>query len=366
LAATYWLDLFTAQTWNEFLQAGGTVSGFKESRWSTVSKIKPGDFLLCYVIGISRWVGLLEVTSDPYKDVNRIWSKDIFPSRMKVKPIITLKLETAIPIRELQESLSYFKDLRRPNSWVGHFRGSPTREKFDDAQVIIAAMKNAVDHPVERLFDSKKLSRHRNTYNIKNIEITIPEKENENNASDLSDTRENVTHEEIQWLLLKLGQDLGLELWVAKNDKSKSFNGQKFGDLKRIRDELPIQFDAATNKTIELIDVLWLKGNAILAAFEVEHTTSIYSGLLRMSDLVAMQPNLNIKLYIVAPDIRREKVIEEINRPTFSKLGTPLNEHCRFIPYSSLKVKVENALKAGLMQYLKPEFINELAESCIT
>ena len=42
--------------------------------------------------------------------------------------------------------------------------------------------------------------------------------------------------------------------------------------------------------------MLWLKGNAIVAAFEVESTTSIYSGLLRMSDLVAMQPNLNMLL----------------------------------------------------------------------
>ena len=51
---------------------------------------------------------------------------------------------------------------------------------------------------------------------------------------------------------------------------------------------------------------------------EIEHTTSIYSGLLRMSDLVAMQPNLQIPLFIVAPDVRRNKVIEEVNRPTFA------------------------------------------------
>jgi hypothetical protein len=62
-----------------------------------------------------------------------------------------------------------------------------------------------------------------------------------------------------------------------------------------------LQFDEATNRTIELIDVLWLKGNAVVAAFEIESTTSIYSGLLRMSDLIAMQPNLNIPLYLVAP-----------------------------------------------------------------
>jgi hypothetical protein len=45
------------------------------------------------------------------------------------------------------------------------------------------------------------------------------------------------------------------------------------------------------SRTVELIDVLWLNGNAIVAAFEAESTTSIYSGLLRMADLLSMQPN---------------------------------------------------------------------------
>ena len=65
--------------------------------------------------------------------------------------------------------------------------------------------------------------------------------------------------------------------------------------------------------------MLWLQGDAIIAAFEVEHTTAIYSGLLRMSDLVSMQPNLKIDLFMVAPDERREKVAYEINRPTFAR-----------------------------------------------
>ena len=63
-----------------------------------------------------------------------------------------------------------------------------------------------------------------------------------------------------------------------------------------------------------------------MAAFEVECTTSVYSGLLRMSDLMALQPNLDINLYLVAPDERREKVKQEILRPTFSLREKPLAE----------------------------------------
>ena len=169
-------------------------------------------------------------------------------------------------------------------------------------------------------------------------------------------------HKEIQWLLLKLGNDMGLDVWVARNDRNKSYNGNLFSELTRIKDELPLQFDEVTNRTIELIDVLWLQGNAIVAAFEIESTTSIYSGLLRMSDLISMQPNLNIPLYIVAPDDRRDKVVNEVNRPTFSRLSPPLSEICRYIPFSVLK---ENIPKVeSMLSYIKPDYLEELSESC--
>lgn len=129
-----------------------------------------------------------------------------------------------------------------------------------------------------------------------------------------------------------------------------------------MRKELPRQFDEATNRTIELIDVLWLQRDAIVAAFEVEHTSAIYSGLLRMSDLVSMQPNIKLNLYLVAPDDRRDKVITEINRPTFARLKPPLPKICKFIPYSQLKKEIDKI--GDRVRYLKPEFIEEIAESC--
>jgi hypothetical protein len=41
------LDLFTCVTWKEFLAAGGVLTGFRESSWSAIQKIKPRDYLLC-------------------------------------------------------------------------------------------------------------------------------------------------------------------------------------------------------------------------------------------------------------------------------------------------------------------------------
>ena len=166
----------------------------------------------------------------------------------------------------------------------------------------------------------------------------------------------------IQWMLLKLGNDMGLDVWVANNDKNKEMNGQKLSEFPRSKTELPTQFDEATNRTIELIDVLWLKGNAIVAAFEIESTTSIYSGLLRMSDLISMQPNLNISLFLVAPEERRGKVFFEVNRPTFSHLEPPMSQMCNYISFSSLKSAIKKY--GSVAQHLKPEFLEEIYESC--
>jgi hypothetical protein len=143
--------------------------------------------------------------------------------------------------------------------------------------------------------------------------------------------------------------------------------GHPFGGderhMPRRREQLPQQFDPVTNQTIELIDVLWLDGNAIVAAFEIESTTSIYSGLLRMSDLVARQPNISVPLFLVAPDERRDKVIQQVNRPTFECMKPPpVTEVCRYISFEGLR----EALTAAhdYVSFLKPAWLQTISESC--
>jgi predicted RNA-binding protein len=110
----YWLDLFTGVTWKEFLAAGGDISGFRESRWSVVQKIKPGDYLICYLTGVSRFIGMLEVISAPFKGSSPIWKDEDFPCRVKVKAVVVLTPETAVPVLELRDRLSFFREMKSP------------------------------------------------------------------------------------------------------------------------------------------------------------------------------------------------------------------------------------------------------------
>lgn len=126
MSRKYWLDLFTGKTWEEFLKNGANVSGFREGRKKVAEKINVGDYLICYLTGISRFIGVLEVESKCYlDDKTRIWEDESFPVRFKVKLIYGLNAKTAVPIDSLRDKLSLFKDLRSPKAWSGFFRGLP-------------------------------------------------------------------------------------------------------------------------------------------------------------------------------------------------------------------------------------------------
>ena len=146
------------------------------------------------------------------------------------------------------------------------------------------------------------------------------------------------------------------------DDQSRQWKGQRLGDMPRRRERLPQQFDPVTNRTIELIDVLWLNGNSIEAAFEVESTTSIYSGLLRMSDLLARQPNISVPLFLVAPEDRRDEVIRQVNRPTFATMNPPLVDVCRYISFEGLRDALTEAEE--YVSHLKPTWLQTISESC--
>ncbi len=155
------------------------------------------------------------------------------------------------------------------------------------------------------------------------------------------------THTEIQWMLAKLGCHLCECVWIDRNDHSKSWEGETFGDLS-IDTLPPLAIGKRTEDTIKHIDVLWLSSdNQIDAAFEIEYSTSIYSGLLRMVDLVTLSPNLNINLYIVVPESRVKQVKKELSRPAFNNKSLELHQKCRWIVIEELVQELEGMMKYG-------------------
>ena len=143
-------------------------------------------------------------------------------------------------------------------------------------------------------------------------------------------------HLKIQSHLIRFGRAEGCTVWVPPNDRSLSFRGNVFANV--TLDRLPnFGFEENTRQIVHNIDVLWLAKNVIRKAFEVESTTSIYSGLLRLNDLVLSQPNNRIELYIVADNRRRSRVFNQLIRPSFHELTA----RCGFVGFDTVESAVD-------------------------
>lgn len=154
------------------------------------------------------------------------------------------------------------------------------------------------------------------------------------------------THTEVQGWLRDLGLALGFKVWIASNDRNRPYAGSQLADgclhaLPNFLERMPAA------DTIALIDVLWigLENDSVAAAFEIEHTTSIYSGMLRMLDLaLGLSWEFPCGLFLVAPDERAEEIREQLLRPAFSRIG---NLNVRFLPYSELEKHREAMARFG-------------------
>src|SRR4051794_11012209 len=104
-----YIDLFTPETWQAFIRNGAAVTGFRKYWFTTqvAAKIKSGDVFICYLVGLSRWIGALKAISEAYEDATPYFveSNDPFVVRFNVENIVTLSPELAIPITAIWNKL---------------------------------------------------------------------------------------------------------------------------------------------------------------------------------------------------------------------------------------------------------------------
>lgn len=241
---------------------------------------------------------------------------------------------------------------------------SPTRNPvaayfaFRECFLSLAKALSLQSWELEHLFAWQDQQRpHRDDETIVEIEKPAATFRDDGRAVDEGEQEDiDLDHTQVQWLLARIGKKLGCRIWIAANDQNKEYRDQRLGDLSIT--QLPaLGLDSESQRVVSLIDVLWLRGHKqVVAAFEVEHTTSVYSGLLRMSDLAALSPNLSFPLYIVAPENRLDKVRRELSRPTFQALE--LHKRCGFFSFESLGREAESMMRWAS----DPSAIDKLAE----
>ncbi len=153
-------------------------------------------------------------------------------------------------------------------------------------------------------------------------------------------------HTHIQYLLIKIGRALKYDVYVARNDRHRSCDGQAFA-LLTAPALPPVSWPPEVRDTVSLIDVIWLKPGTgeIVSAFEIEKSTSIYSGILRLEDLARSIPGCPCHFYLVAPDRREREVMAQLARPAFRSDLADIS--LAFIPFTDLRDHCDALCKFG-------------------
>ncbi len=142
----------------------------------------------------------------------------------------------------------------------------------------------------------------------------------------------DLSHSQVQTLLAGIGRAKGFDIFIPTADVERldwsltpTFN---------LRGDIPNGFSGISSILSE-IDVLWIAAgrNAIEGLFEVEHSTSIYSGLLRFNDVLLTDPSTT-RFYIVSNEKRRDRFSRQAYRPTFRQSG--LSERTSFLEYTNV------------------------------
>ena len=323
--------LFSPDTYEAFLQTDRENAGVRKRQQRAAARIRPGDVLVCYLTKISRWCGLLEVVGgQPYHDPR----EDPFPVRLRVKPLVLLEdIEYGLPIRnpEIWDALSFTRDEGpASNRWTGKLRGSLVPLDGADGDTLGRLLRRQDRERRTHLLtddDRKKMVSLRVRRADADVPVSVPLPDIEPDADGAQGVGDVArTSHQVQAALARLGADLGLDIWTPRNDRERVQAALGSSDV-RFLERLPLNYDEVTLRTIENIDVLWL--------------------------------NMEIRLHIVAPPERREKVFEELRRPVFSLLERgPLAELCTYLSYKGL----DELTALPNVRHMRDSVIDEYAE----
>jgi hypothetical protein len=147
-----------------------------------------------------------------------------------------------------------------------------------------------------------------------------------------------LTHSQIQSLIGSIGIKKGYDIWYPDSDKSNI--DFKIVDYSKVISRLPT-FGREIDPIISEIDVIWLNNSKPISFYEVEHSTPIYSGLLRFNDVLLTVAGVN-NFNIIADSEREGKFAREINRPTFKQ--NKLIEKVTFLNYENVYAWYHNLM----------------------
>lgn len=296
----YWLWSSTEENWEIA----------KNRRiWATYNrkicnKIKKEDQIIFYVKGTKCFKGIFQISSDWYETDEKIWADEIkenkkkYPYQINIKPLLLGEAN----YKNLAPKLKFVKNKQFPYIYLQGAHGAPVNfrkpiEESDYKIIYQEIQKKPAPIPPPSTVIAPPLVSPM-------VEPVLEE--------------EQMTHEEIEGILLELGNLLEFDTYTP--DKSKEYKGKKLGDISTLN-EIPSFTYPRILDTVREVDVIWFKDEYPRYCFEVEHTTDISKGLLRLFQI----KELPSKFFILAPSTRIQKFEREIRRDPFYRIRSKYN-----------------------------------------
>ncbi|MFH1207145.1 MAG: hypothetical protein V1668_00885 [Patescibacteria group bacterium] len=313
--------------------AWGAVPGDRNT--STWESMQPGDYVMIYKSG--KIILAAEVAMKVRNPLfaQYFWKSDREGKTWELMYFLINEQEVNVPIAQLNKYLTYGEGyFPRGFMAVDQEKTNKLLLLYGDLISLLQRIESG-QKPEEIDFEKKKVFEH------------VVEEQVE---------RAPTEHDEMQWRLIRLGNKCHFDVWVPRADQNKEFQGQRFKDL--VIPEFHEALDIPSY--IKNIDTVWKLGLSIKSAFEIENTTQIFSGILRLSDLRALAPNSNYPLFIVADRSKKTRVFDQLQRPTFSNEYLHLDRVVKFLGYDKVR-ELDESLKNGNVGF-DIEWLTEKAE----
>jgi hypothetical protein len=228
--------------------------------------------------------------------------------------------ELDLPFSELCRLLGWRSNFRlRGLTTVAPARLSAFYERYDDLYSVLTRLKKGESVSQLGATPAEALKPRPNSPDL--VELEEEDVEEVLRSDLVSD------HVRMQWMLARLGLKAGERVWVPAADQKrlrKNYGFEAFDEEFTAGIDLPHSY-------VENIDVVWKQEFRIGAAYEIENSTSIYSGLLRFADLTILAPNTTYPMFVVAPASRKNRLREQLRRPVFQ--GLKLGSKVHFLSY---------------------------------
>lgn len=159
----YHITTMTLDVYERFSQTNREKIGFLPSQRKAIAKIAAGDKLICYISGIMRWAGVLEVTSDCFIEESNVFypEDDLLTWRFQVKPLVWLPFDSTIPLKEprVWSKLSFATE-GDDRAWIGRIRTASSELDEVDGVLMEEALTAVAESQETFPYDEKMYKRH--------------------------------------------------------------------------------------------------------------------------------------------------------------------------------------------------------------